>query len=130
MKKLAAIILMMLYSFATVGTTIAMHYCMGDRMGASLGYSDQKVCDYCHMEKNSGADPNHCCKDKNYFVKVTSDQNIPVFSGFLKVPAILIHSFLSGNDTLSPDLLYSHLTGVRIHPPDIPLYQRHCNFRI
>lgn len=130
MKKLAATFLIALYALATMGTTIAMHYCMGDKMGVSIGYSDPEVCDYCHMQTHPSEDPNHCCKNENHFVKVTADQNISASFQWINTSissvALIIPKFF--NRSLNPIFIRGGIEN--LYPPEIPIYQRFCNFRI
>lgn len=129
MRKIVTLLMLSVYSFATVGTTVAMHFCMGDKVGASLGYFEQASCEFCHMAKHEGDDLNHCCKDENQFIKVTADQEIFHFSFTSEVPVIQIHfGYPILTDSIPNN---SVLPSVRaIVPPDIPVYQRNCNFRI
>lgn len=130
MKKLAAILLMTLYSLATMGTTIAMHYCMGDKMGVSLGYSNPDVCEYCHMEKHPDEYTDHCCKNENHFVKVTADQDIAVSSQWIKLFVAPATTAAPAFPDLALSSLFKSPAKGKLIPPEIPLYQRHCNFRI
>jgi len=72
MKKLATFILVILYSFAMAGTTIAMHYCMGDKVDATFGYNEQDSCSSCHTKSHKMAAPNKWCKDEKQGGTVTS----------------------------------------------------------
>lgn len=129
MKKLIAFLLITVYVFATAGTTIAMHYCMGDPVGATLGYSEQQVCEFCHMEKHSGEDMSHCCKDDHQFVKVSADQDLSVKTASPKMPVATISFFeCHASVALMADAMVAFEK--RMDPPDIPVFQRNCNFRI
>lgn len=93
MKKVVTFLLISVYTFAMAGTTVAMHYCMGEKIGTTLGYDEQNVCEFCHMEKHLGEDRNLCCKDENQFVKVDIDQDMYAFINIPQVPVILLSAF-------------------------------------
>ncbi|MDB5229553.1 MAG: hypothetical protein JWN76_358 [Chitinophagaceae bacterium] len=59
MKKVTAIILLVLYGAASSGATIHFHYCMDKLRGINLLSSTKDRCDNCGMVKAKNA----CCKD-------------------------------------------------------------------
>lgn len=68
MKKIAVILLVVLYSTSTIGATIHMHYCMNKFAGWSLSTTKKDKCSKCGMT-GSG-----CCKDESKQIKITTDQ--------------------------------------------------------
>ncbi len=68
MKKVIVILLLALYSAATIGATINMHYCMNKFAGYSFKEIKKDKCPKCGM-KNTG-----CCKDEKKQIKLTADQ--------------------------------------------------------
>lgn len=130
MKKLVSLLLIMVYSFAMAGTTIAMHYCMGEKVNTTMGYSEQAICEFCHMEKHTGDDFSHCCKDENQFLKVIIDQDLSSFAQAPQTPVLFISPRIFSNNFPLCNRDKSPIYGEQIDPPDIPVYQRNCNFRI
>ena len=62
MKKALVILILITYSFATVGTTMHLHYCMNEYVGASLWDGDDtSECGKCGMKEKKGG----CCKDEH-----------------------------------------------------------------
>ena len=60
MKIVATIFLLFVYSFATVGTVLRIHYCMGKYSNWSLSYVVSRHCERCGMDKASSEG---CCHD-------------------------------------------------------------------
>ncbi|MCO6496898.1 MAG: hypothetical protein J5I50_04450 [Chitinophagaceae bacterium] len=128
MKKLAAIFFATLYFLATAGTVIAMHYCMGNELGVTLGYAESEICDNCHMDKNVGTQSG-CCSDENHFVKLTVDHQVPDYVSTPQMPVVFISTevVLGISDaTLNKPVRITD----KVDPPDIPIYTRNCNYRI
>jgi hypothetical protein len=73
MKKIAVVILALLYIITTTGANLNMHYCMGELADWGFGSSKSKTCGFCGMEKGDEKD-NGCCKDEQKFVKNDADQ--------------------------------------------------------
>jgi hypothetical protein len=67
-KKIAVILLLVLYSASTIGATINMHYCMNKFAGYSFKEIKKEKCPKCGM-KNTG-----CCKDEKKQIKLNLDQ--------------------------------------------------------
>lgn len=65
MKKIAAILLILLYSAASSGATVHFHYCMGKLQGAGLLTPTKDRCGNCGMSKVKNA----CCKDVHKTIK-------------------------------------------------------------
>lgn len=63
--------MLMLYSFATVGATVHMHYCMNRLTGISLIDTKQSVCNNCGMPKSKA---NGCCHDECKQIRLQADQ--------------------------------------------------------
>lgn len=69
MKKLAILILAVIYLGTATGATVNLHYCMGEFAGMELGHSDYGSCSSCGMEKLASADDD-CCKDEQKTIKL------------------------------------------------------------
>lgn len=130
MKKLTTFLLIIVYSFAMGGTTIALHYCMGDKISATLGYSEQDNCEACPMKLHKTAGSGQCCNDENQFVKVTTDQDLPLSNVTLKVPVTFTGYLVYTASKTAVESRPAVLLIERSEPPDIAVYSRNCNFRI
>lgn len=65
--------MLLLYSFATVGATVHMHYCMNRLTGISLIDTKQAVCNNCGMLKTKARG---CCHDECKQIRLQADQLI------------------------------------------------------
>ncbi len=74
MKKIAALILAILYLGFSTGATVHLNYCMGRLVAKSLTHDTSKNCTICGMEKSHS---NGCCKDEINQLKIESDQDLP-----------------------------------------------------
>ena len=71
LKKIAVILLILIYGSATMGATVHLHYCMNEFVGWSLFHSKNDTCGKCGMkEKDKGG----CCKDEHLQYKLKVDQ--------------------------------------------------------
>lgn len=131
MKKFVTFLLITLYSLAMAGTTIAMHYCMGEKVSTTLGYEEQSVCEFCHMEKHTVQDQDNCCMDDHQFVKISPDQDVTTLTTAPQIPFLFLSAFILGADvSLSLANTPKKALDQYVVPPDIPTYQLNCNFRI
>lgn len=64
MKRMLVLVLMLIYTNATSGIVMSVHYCMGDIAGVSLGENISHQCSTCGM---SGQD---CCHDELHVAKL------------------------------------------------------------
>jgi hypothetical protein len=88
MKKIAVVILALLYITTTTGANLNLHYCMGELADWGLGSSKSKTCGFCGMEKGDEKD-NGCCKDEQKFIKNDNDQKFVESATYtLKIPAV------------------------------------------
>lgn len=130
MKKIAVILLLVIYSSSTVRATVHLHYCMNELVGWSLVHSDKdKKCGKCGMKEKKGG----CCKDEHKQIKITADHQQKNFSvdfsntfflgavpSFFNIPVVLISSIIEIYPTCHA-------------PPDIVntrLYILHCVYLI
>lgn len=130
MKKIVTFLLITVYSCAMAGATVAMHYCMGEKVSTSLGYEEQSTCEFCHMEKHSVQDQSDCCMDDHQFIKISSDQDLASFVAAPQVQVLFLNTFLF-NPASADSFNHSNTDRKQdIVPPDIAVYQLNCNFRI
>lgn len=129
MKKIAVILLLLIYGTATMGATIHMHYCMNELVGWSLWHGEKdKECGRCGMKEKKGG----CCKDEHKQVKLKTEHQKSVtaqYIQFLDVPALVtpIVDYSFKGTPIALDFPVSNA------PPKIPrerLYILHCVFLI
>lgn len=130
MKKIAVILLLIIYSSATVGATAHLHYCMDEFVGWSLFHGKDNKCGKCGMEEK-GKDG--CCKDEHKHFKLKTDHQkayVAQLINLVTTPALIesvidfrLHSILNINESYPT----CHA------PPDIgnkKLHVLHCVFLI
>lgn len=75
MKRLAVLLLALLYLAAGAGFTMRTHYCMGEQVSTSISHPIQEAgnhhCPYCGMEQKGHKG---CCHDELKFFKCCTDQ--------------------------------------------------------
>ncbi len=131
MKKIVAILLLVIYGSTSVGATIHMHYCMNEFVGWNLWHSDKEnECSKCGMKEKKGG----CCKDEHKQLKLSADQNQNQLKAFVFeqffTPIILTHQ---------PVYNFTQPTSVAVifpknnaPPPwqSVPIYLANCVFLI
>ncbi|MBW7839496.1 MAG: hypothetical protein H3C36_07640 [Chitinophagaceae bacterium] len=127
-KKVAAILFATIYFLSTVGTVMAMHFCMGKDLGTTIGYDEATICENCHMAKQEAND-NGCCKDEHHFVKLSVDHQVPDYVSSPQVPVSFLSAMVMVHDAERVTEAPAFCASV-VDPPDIPIYTRNCNFRI
>ena len=129
MKKALTFLLLLIYSTASTGLVVNIHYCMDRFDSVQIGDSGSDVCGKCGMHQ----DENECCFDDVKVLKLNtshlaSDLLIPVFSlpdavsfttEFLLVPLVNFDKEDRSYLTHSPPLISSQDT-----------YLQNCVFRI
>ena len=73
-KKTASMLLLFIYSLATVGATVHMHYCMDKYVGWSLYQSKNEKCGKCGMQKDASKG---CCKDEHKYIQFKKEHQQP-----------------------------------------------------
>jgi len=68
MKKVLAIVTLLVYFVVSTGFTLSFHYCMDKFSSIGIGYSDSHKCGTCGMDIDGG-----CCHDVVKVVKLTAD---------------------------------------------------------
>lgn len=129
-KKMAVILLFLIYGSATMGATAHLHFCMDEFVGWSLFQSKDGKCGKCGMEEK---DKDGCCKDEHKHFKLKADHqkaNVTQFLNIVTAPALSeplidcrFHSILCINESYPT----CHA------PPDIDnerLHVLHCVFLI
>lgn len=132
MKRFAVIILTLVYLIAATGTTVNLHYCMGELADFSLWGPKNKTCGKCGMEKAASQD-NGCCKDEQKQVKLEDDHKLSqtFFTWNVPAPATHIVVYYPVSDLAAT--LATEEFPVSHAPPltgKAPTYLRYCVFRI
>lgn len=76
MKRLAVVIISLVYLAVSSGFTLHMHYCMGKFVNASFvnEEQDEHDCSHCGMKKKK--EGNGCCKDEHKIIKHDTDHSL------------------------------------------------------
>ena len=125
MKKLLAILLLLVYTAASSGTVMSTHFCMGEFAGISIGEKQQDQCGYCGME-DAG-----CCHDLMQEVKIGDSQLVKASSVTFDYK-YLVHPT---KQTFPIVILFKQDKNKFsqrsfIDPGGPPVYLRNCVFRI
>lgn len=130
MKKLATLILLLVYSTFSAGAMLHLHYCNGEFVGTSLLNTNSGVCSKCKMEKHSVG--NKCCKDIKVSLKISDKHFSPAFTTVSeRYPAFYQQHYF----TAEPIHLASQTSDgyYNYNPPDHstpPLFIKNRNVRI
>jgi len=123
---------MLIYSFATVGATVRVHYCMEKFVGFELFHSNsvKDKCAKCGMKKSTTKKA--CCKDETKQIKIEKEY---------KLTESVNKSFVVFSQKNVSFKLYSfseplEITGKFYHAPTfslaktVPIYVFDCTYRI
>lgn len=73
MKKVFALILMLIYGVTSFGMTLHIHYCCGKPDKISLSSKISKTCKF-ETPGHNTVDSKSCCDNKTYEFKIKADQ--------------------------------------------------------
>jgi hypothetical protein len=130
MKKLVAILFLLVYFTATTGATVTMHYCMGELRSRKLWHTGGKkeVCPTCGMEKKGG-----CCEDKVMVIRLDKKHQLPatlqkvlVGPPVSVIPGYATFTFFAANELKNK----KQLAASPPFPAPIPLFVSYCVYRI
>ncbi len=132
MKRILLTILAFFYLGVASGTTVHLHYCMGELVNWSLTTPNESNCELCGMTK-SATEKNSCCKDDYKQAKVDqSKKATQLIYEFKQFPAVFQHTFKS--DTyqvaLSTQKTSTVFSNAPPEGPSIPVFIRNCTYRI
>ena len=98
MKKLITLFFLLIYSFATVGATVRVHYCMEKFVGFELFHSNsaKDKCAKCGMKKSTTKKA--CCKDETKQIKIEKEYKL---TESVNKPVLLFSQKLVGLKTFS-----------------------------
>lgn len=125
MKKLAAILIALLYIAISSGFTVNVHYCMGKLAGVKLQAHAEKHCDKCGK---SGK----CCKDEIKFCKADFSHEAAAKVQVVTAPVALDLALPVLVLPIPPVVVSDHFIAYDDHapPPNLSLYKKHCVYRI
>lgn len=132
MKKIVAILLLLIYGSTSVGATIHMHYCMNEFVGWNLWHGDKKnKCGKCGMKEKKGG----CCKEEQKQLKLSTDQNHSQLKAFVFeqffTPVILTHqTFYNFTQPTSVAVVFPKNNAPPNRWQSVPLYLSNCIFLI
>ena len=131
MKRIAALILTILYFLTSTGATMNHHYCMGEMINSSLWMNKEKKCGKCGMEDNK-SENNGCCNDEQQWVKIKDDQKAnSVEFELSKLQLTVLSIFLFYSDTLTTqESLLSPESKALQRSRELPTYLINGVFRI
>ena len=125
MKKILAILLLLVYTAASSGTVMSAHFCMGELAGVSIGEKEQDACGYC------GMDDAGCCHDLLQVVKLDDSQMLKTSSVVLENNLL---SLAQTVDFFRLEIIFDRKEKIKCISPlkygDPPIYLRNCVFRI
>ena len=125
MKKILAILLLLVYTAASSGTVMSAHFCMGELAGVSIGEKEQDACGYC------GMDDAGCCHDLLQLVKLDDSQMLKTSSVVLENNLLTLAQTV---DFFPLEILLERKENIKCISPlkygDPPIYLRNCVFRI
>ena len=125
MKKILAILLLLVYTAASSGTVMSAHFCMGELAGVSIGEKEQDACGYC------GMDDAGCCHDLLQVVKLDYSQMLKTSSVVLENNLL---SLAQTVDFFRLEIIFDRNEKIKCISPlkygDPPIYLRNCVFRI
>jgi hypothetical protein len=131
-KKIVAILLLVIYGCTSLGATIHMHYCMNEFAGWNLWHGDkEKECGKCGMKEKKGG----CCKDEHKQLKLSADQNHNqfktfVFEQFLTPIIITCQPILNFTQPAPVALILPKNNAPPNRWRNVPLYLSNCVFLI
>jgi hypothetical protein len=124
-KKILAILLLLVYTAASSGTVMSAHFCMGELAGVSIGEKEQDACGYC------GMDDAGCCHDLLQVVKLDDSQMLKTSTVVLENNLL---SLAQTVDFFRLEIIFDRNEKIKCISPlkygDHPIYLRNCVFRI
>jgi hypothetical protein len=129
-KKVAVIILFLLYGSATMGATLHIHFCMNEAIGWSLVEKKDDKCGMCGMDEK---DKEGCCKDERKHIKLTTDHAPTGFTLLAIAFSVDAHTYLVKCFDFSPFAEITYGQSPNYAPPDpgaTSLHVIHGNFRV
>jgi len=132
MKKIAIILLMLLYAGVSSGISLRLHYCMGDLVDAAWVDKGEVSCGRCGMEQTEGTTKGCCSTEQHQWKADDQDQLAKPYSfGWAPQFEAIVSVFYvpQAVPLTTASVSYPTANG----PPErprIPLFLLQCNFRI
>jgi hypothetical protein len=128
MKKITIILLMLVYGLSSTGATVHLHYCCGKLDDISFSQKTKKGC----TTSKTAVCKKNCCDNRHIELKLKADQEpaakwVQSFK-LLQAPAILAVSDVTFINRQQP--VNEYPTGPPLLSPSVPIFIKHCVFRI
>ena len=126
LKKLAIVIIMMVYGLSSTGAIVHLDYCCGKLSNISLSPVEKK--DGCHKDKMEGKS---CCDSKQLQLSVKGEQEILQKAGHVTIASLPpyflneVNLFFNGAKAVN-----TSSNGPPLYFSSPPLFVQHCIFRI
>src|SRR5688572_23489162 len=131
MKRIAALILLVLYFVTSTGATLHYHYCMGEIASSSFVRDRGDQCGKCGMEIKENED-NGCCNDEQQWIKIEDDQKAGTAQ--IEISKLQLETigffFLNNYSFASQDNDPFAAGKARLRSCELPTYLLNCVFRI
>lgn len=126
MKQLIHITLILCYSISVTGMYVDLHYCSGDIAELSINYNGADSCCCDEDEESIGS----CCFDKDYYFKVSDNQNYTPqsFQNFDSDELVQANPFFLSAIVQEPFKKSKYQERQNLPPPDIQI--EYCTFLI
>ena len=131
MKRIACLLLLLLYLVTTTGTTLHSHYCMGEMVNSSLWVDNEKLCSKCGMQKG-GIEDDGCCKDDKQWIKIDDNQRTSTAKFETSKSQLKTTCFVFLHDHLfvfQRPVVYTESNAL-FRSCNLPAYLLNCIFRI
>ena len=138
MKKVLVSILAVIYLSTSMGATVHLHYCMGRLVSWGLADRSGQSCDFCGMQKMGPSGEcvigmKNCCREESKQIKNDKDQKAAqeFFQMMKFAPVVADLPLPVWVNALVPSSVLSQPVS---HGPPlvavVPLFVRHCTFRV
>jgi hypothetical protein len=119
-KRIVVFILLVTYTFSSIGATIHLHFCMNKFVGTNLFHNDNEACGKCGMKED--ATKKGCCKDEVQKIKITDEhqKSISEFGSFISFVIILIENYFT---EFTLNKFETTVSSTTFHPPPNIQYQ-------
>jgi hypothetical protein len=126
LKKIVAILFLLVYGLSSTGATIQFHYCCGKLKTIKLTQVAQKDCGM----KHSAPAKKKCCDDKQIELKIKADQKAEQAVTFASWTPSILQQELPID--LEQQVVSKAIVPEVFAPPPLgePLYILHCVYRI
>jgi len=131
MKRVFALLFVLLYVSTSSGAVVRFHYCMGQLVKFGLGQSEQALCDVCQGSKKPFK--KSCCKDVYKQAKIDRSQKKPASIFQMKQMVVTESAKVEWSHVYIPIPIEIGKAALSNAPPsaeDIHVFIRNCTYRI